>query len=184
MGIKTFVLALLANLSLAVAAQAAPVTWYLQDVGFDDGGTAVGSFVFDADAGVFSDINVTTTAGSALDGETYDVPLPSSPGNATFLSFANSAGIADFTGYDAIGIELDSAMTNLGGLILIKIAGFALESRCVTADCFAVADPLRRITSGYITTSEVPLPAALPLFLAGLAGLGFVKRKHAAPNVL
>ncbi len=32
----------------------------------------------------------------------------------------------------------------------------------------------------YTNVSEVPLPAALPLFLAGLAGLGFARRKRAA----
>jgi len=178
MKIKLIGFALLANFSFAFAAHAVPVTWFLQDVAFNDGGVATGSFVFDADTATFSDINVTTTSGSILTGETYDSVLPVSPGNSSFLSFANSAGVGDFTGFDAIAIALSGTMTNAGGLLAINIAGFASESRCVDSDCFAVANPFRSITSGFITTSEVPLPAALPLFLAGLAGLGFAKRKR------
>ena len=37
-----------AALGVVCAAQATPVTWVLDGVEFNDGGTAVGSFVFDA----------------------------------------------------------------------------------------------------------------------------------------
>lgn len=179
MKFKSFAFAFLAMFASMGAAHAAAVTWYLQDVAFDDGGTASGSFDFDADTAIFSNINVITTTGSVLPGETYDIVLPSSPGNSTFLSFANSTGIGDFTGTYAIGLELSAPMTNLGGLIAINLAGFALESYCGTADCFAVVQPLRLVTSGYIT-SEVPLPGAFFIFAVGLAGLRASRRKMGA----
>lgn len=167
--------------ALGAGAQAAPVTWSLQDVVFEDGGVATGSFVFDADTGVFSEINVTTTMGSVLDGESYDIPLPVSGGNEQFLIFANSAGVADFTGFNVIAIQLSDQMTNLGGMIALSIAGFTFEYTCVDSDCLGPADPLRRLSSGYIT-SEVPAPAALPLFAIGLAGLGAHLRKRRMAN--
>ena len=58
----------LALLLFSMAAQAAPVTWHLQDVVFDDGATASGSFVYDADTGNYSSIDITTTdSGSTTD---------------------------------------------------------------------------------------------------------------------
>ncbi|MEP7354005.1 MAG: hypothetical protein ABI824_12310, partial [Acidobacteriota bacterium] len=44
---------------------AAPITWYLQGVTFADGGTASGSFVYDATTNVYSGVNVSVTATSS-----------------------------------------------------------------------------------------------------------------------
>jgi len=44
-----------------MAAQAAPVTWNLQNVVFNDGAIASGYFVYDADTGIYSSIDITTT---------------------------------------------------------------------------------------------------------------------------
>ncbi len=46
------------------AAQAIPILWTLQDLVLDDGGTASGNFVFDADANTHISINIATFAGS------------------------------------------------------------------------------------------------------------------------
>src|SRR5690242_19918035 len=56
-------------------ALANPVTWTLEDFVFADGGTATGSFVFDADTGptgAFSNINITTSVDGPF-GTTYQV---------------------------------------------------------------------------------------------------------------
>src|SRR5258708_19781801 len=55
----------------SVFASAAPVVWTLSGVTFSDGGTASGSFIFDADTNTYSSINVTTTPGSVRSGATY-----------------------------------------------------------------------------------------------------------------
>ena len=55
----------------ATAASATPLLWTLNGLVFDDGGTASGSFVYDADSHHFSAINLATTAGSILPGATF-----------------------------------------------------------------------------------------------------------------
>jgi hypothetical protein len=47
------------------SAHAAPLTWTLNDVIFDDEKTATGSFVFDADTNIFSSIAIATEGGGA-----------------------------------------------------------------------------------------------------------------------
>ena len=55
----------------AFQAHGLPVEWTLDNVSFDDGGTAFGSFVYDADANEYSSISVSTTAGTAFGGAGY-----------------------------------------------------------------------------------------------------------------
>ena len=45
----------------SVSAYADPVLWTLSDAAFTNGGTATGSFVYDADTDVYSDINIVET---------------------------------------------------------------------------------------------------------------------------
>jgi hypothetical protein len=50
----------------SASANATPVVWYLSGVTYDDGGTASGSFTYDADTNTYSAISVSTTAGSSI----------------------------------------------------------------------------------------------------------------------
>jgi len=52
-------------------AQADPVTWYLQEVQFTDGGVASGSFSYDEEKNVYADVAITTTAKHGYAGATY-----------------------------------------------------------------------------------------------------------------
>ena len=82
-------LGVLATLAFCLAcgsAYAIPVTWQLQGVVFTDGGTATGSFVFAADANVYSDISITTTAGMSLPGATS--PFDRRPDRKTLVLHA------------------------------------------------------------------------------------------------
>jgi len=82
---------------LSVGACAGPITWTLQGVTFADGGTASGSFVFDATADVYSSINITTTVGSVLGGSTYGYPNAGIVGGPfDLITVASNA--ADLTG--------------------------------------------------------------------------------------
>jgi hypothetical protein len=74
--------AALLALATAGAANAAVHTWTLQDVVFSDGATASGSFDYDADTGVASAWDITSTTGATLDGFHYTT--------------ANSVSHADF----------------------------------------------------------------------------------------
>jgi uncharacterized protein (TIGR03437 family) len=55
----------------AAAALCDPVTWTLYNATFNDGGTATGYFVFDADTDTFSNWNIVASAGSTLPAFTY-----------------------------------------------------------------------------------------------------------------
>jgi len=154
-----------------------PVTWTLQDAIFDDGGSATGSFVYDADLEVFADIEITTTAGSVFDGQHYQ--------HATFFLTDVSLGVttadqADLTGLPALAMFFTGGgfipMTNAGGTLLLDSAGG--EGYCGVPSC-AGADldlDLREFVSGSITA--VPIPAAVWLFGSALAGLGWMRRKQ------
>lgn len=87
------------------------------------------------------------------------------------LGFLNGVQIQDYGVYQ----------TNLTTLITVNILANAIE-----------IDELRLVATGnsggagpswdnfVFEVAEVPLPAALPLFLIGLAGLGFAKRRRKA----
>ncbi len=54
--------------AMSSTAVAAPVKWTLVDVTFSDGGTASGSFMYDADTNVFSAVDITTISGTLVTG--------------------------------------------------------------------------------------------------------------------
>src|SRR4051794_31644985 len=73
---------------------AAPVTWYLNNVTFTDGGRAFGNFTFDAATNTFSAVNIQTTQGpsttlasTAIGGGSYTVALvPNANSPVAFIS--------------------------------------------------------------------------------------------------
>jgi hypothetical protein len=157
----------------AGSAQAAPVTWTIDSLLFDDGGTGTGTFVYDANTNIYSDISIVTTAGSVLGGSVYSFinPGPLSPPSASGVALVSS-DLADLTGLPAIGIGFAAALTNTGGLISID-AG--IEGTCVNAGCDAPnAFPVRNILSGQL--SAIPVPAAVWLFASALGLLGWLRR--------
>jgi PEP-CTERM motif-containing protein len=161
-----------------LSAQAATLTWVLQNVMFADGGTATGSFGYDADTNNFSAINITTSVNAGL-GTTYGVPT--GVGTSTLFDTVTAFPV---TGESRLIFELAAAMTNLGGTIAINLFGIFLdvELLCTEPSCTTLTTH-RFLTQGAITASPVPLPAALPLFAAGLGAMGFMgwrKTKKAA----
>ena len=165
------------TLLFAAAAHANPVTWNLQNWTFNDGGTASGSFVFDASTGHYSNISVLSTDGTVRTGASYGLPDPASAGNASFAAWVTGL-FADFTGTPVIAVNWDSALTDAGGTVGVDLAGFHAESGCANASCGGPGGPFRFLTSGAVTTSEVPLPGTLPLFGLALAMLGAVRRRR------
>jgi hypothetical protein len=166
----------LCSITPVSSVQAATVTWFLQDVRFDDGGTATGSFGYDADTNNFSAINITTSA-SGVFGATYGVP---GLGTSTFFDTVTAFPVI---GESRLAFELTAAMTNLGGTIAINLLGFIsdVELLCTETSC-SIFTTYRLLSKGAITTSPVPIPAALPLLAAGLSAMGFMgwRRKRKA----
>jgi hypothetical protein len=167
--------ALLVLLCVPSVASADGITWSLSGVTFADGGTASGSFVYDAVTNTVSSINIVTTAGTPpFGGNTYtaldpgfDPPFP-----YDIPVVPNASG--DLTGTIVLDLELPMpGLTNLGGTVslMTDVAG---EDVCSNSDCSQVADtPFRAITAGELVSPVVttPEPPAFVLVGIGLACL-------------
>lgn len=162
---------------MAPLAHADALEWILQDVVFDDGGTAFGSFVYDPDTDTFSSIAVTTTDGAVLSG--------------SFYAFTNTeAGILDSDsvllvadpnpgfGTPAFNMNLALPMTNAGGTIDVAIAPppLAFESTCLASICDSFFSIDRQVVSGSIRA--IPVPAAVWLFGSALSLLGLTRLRR------
>lgn len=172
--IVTALAALALSSGLALSAQAATLTWVLQDFTFDDGGTAQGSFDFDPVSNVYSNVNVTTSGGD-LPGVTYSATT--SLALADRFDFVPTA-LGDLSGSRNLFVLLQGAMTAMGGTIDVFIATSGIastEGLCTGSTCTGL-EVERRLTGGSITGTPtplpIPLPGALPLMAGGLALLG------------
>ena len=76
---RVTILGLVAGLVLTLSTPAHAILWTLSGVTFDDGGTASGSFDYDADTNTLSSINIVTTAGGTLAGAIFTFQHPGIP---------------------------------------------------------------------------------------------------------
>jgi hypothetical protein len=149
-------------------ADAAPVTWTLNGIVFDDGGTATGSFIYDVDTDMYSAINITTQGGDAL----------AFPGDSYTQLFTENASTSEslqtqpVSGNHGFGMKFETSLTDSGGVIDIVLGN-------VISVEINLGGPgsgfLRNIAAGSV--SAVPVPAAVWLFGSALAGLGWFRRK-------
>ena len=170
--------------SLAAPAGAVPIRWVFQDAVFDDGGTLVGSFVYDADTNVYSQIDIATTAGTAFGGASYvaDIVVFRSP---TFLGPVVMA-TGDLTGTTSLSLFFypspqvtGPGLTNAGGVVpllaLPQPFNGSRENDCRNADC-QNSFGFRGIVAGSVVGTPVPEPGPLGLFLAGGAAVALGRR--------
>jgi len=185
---RTAFFVLMLSLLLPFTASANPIMWTLNDFEFNDGGFAIGSFVFDADTALFSEVNITTTAGSTLSGDTYGFAGPYS--GRTSGSFATS-DTADYTDQLNFFFNIDGVMSNAGGTLNVfgfnsyDIGDFAWgEGICSDSACGDYDDALT--SRSYLVNStptitgaavDVPSPGTLSLLMLGLIAAGLVRRK-------
>ena len=159
---------------LSLSAFAAPVTWTLSPVSLGDGGTASGSYTYDAATNTFSGIDITTTGGSTRSGGVYS--FPSSVANASAADFLSLALPVDVGVTARFDMFLSAPMTDAGG----TLSGSIEEFTCINADCSFTTgtEPglgLREADT-VVTTSAVPEPNAMPMLGLALLALGGVKR--------
>ena len=169
-----------AGLGVGSSVHATPLTWTLNNAVFTDGGTATGSYIYDADTNSISNINIVTSAASPFGGSlTYGFVAFLPP--QFVVAYENSG--PPYTGTLALVLALVSPMTNLGGTIPFDLAAQPIapyEGVCWDTECVGI-NPFRYFTSGSVTAlapAETPLPAALPLFVTGLAGIGVIAHRH------
>jgi len=171
--------------------QAAPVSWSLDNVVLEDSSPSqdqivvTGSFTYDADGGIYSDIDIQTT-GTGVFGA-YDFAAGDITGSgADFFAVVEPNGPADLTGEPLLLLVFQESLTNAGGIVLVDLPSlpsniFATQlGLCSDAACSGGSGPPSAwAISGSVTA--VPIPAAVWLFGAALASLGFARRQTVAP---
>jgi len=139
--------------------------WTLTGVTFGDGGTAAGSFVYDASTNTYSSVNITTTTGSVRTGSSYHfiAPSPNSP-SSSFVLYV-SVGAGNLTGTPAFSMVFPfPGLTNSSGVIPVE---FGIEAVCSDAVCTGPVEPTRFLTGGSVVGSP---PTSVPT----LSGYGIL----------
>jgi hypothetical protein len=181
---------LIAGLFFTASAHAYNLTWTINDHVFDDGHYLTGSFDYDADIGVFSNINITShsefdftyTDSNVNPVQYYDGTNPTDP-IYPYGSFVVLANVPDEL--HKISFTLSGQLTNNGGTIsLVDDPYGTSEDVCFDdgdprTDCFTPGETHYAGAFGTGTISAVPVPAAVWLFGSALAGLGWFRRRTA-----
>lgn len=187
--ISRFVLTVLATaLYGAVSVNAAPVQWSSDgNIVLNTGAVVSGSFVFDQDTGVFSNvmINLSGTTDALSQDGLYDTTISASPRtNFAGLLAHIGATSANMTGEAALFLSFDSPLTNAGGTVelheisSVVCADSICDSLNHTPDqAVAFFDPIGSFSASPTVPSQVPLPATLPLLLVGVGGVFTLSRR-------
>jgi len=156
---------------LVTTASGFPIAYSLVGVQFDDGGTASGTFIFDPATGLYSNVNITTTNGSARTGATYafvcgqDVPTCTgvAPNSTQLLNLTTTD--ADQTGEPGLALFFTGVggTNGLGTATSFDISNSSLnvgagqEASCKDGACSQPADPSRVTVAGMVVEIESTL---------------------------
>ena len=153
----------------------AVVTWNLNNITFNDGATATGSFNWDADSSTASNWNISVSAGT-LSAFSYTT----SDSQFWLLNMGNPLMAFDFQMNGStreLRLTPISALTDAGGTVAINLNTAGGGSGSV--ECYNCA-PYRPVVSGSFVsaapTPSVPEPGSVGLIGLGLCGSFFVTR--------
>lgn len=151
----------LSFLAFIATAQAAPLQWTLTDVTFDDGGTATGSFVYDADSNTYSNIALKTTAGTAGAAAEFRTKCTTAHCLSSLpeLLFIASANQSDLTNVPLLDIEPSGPLTNTPATVDLV---FGMSFLCSNAACTGIGGGLRVFTTGQLIGTPYVAPPATP----------------------
>jgi hypothetical protein len=178
--------------SVALPASAGPVTWTLSDVTLAGGGSISGSFTFDADTNIYSDIDIVTSGVTDID--TGDnlfayIDYPEVWPETSYVLFAfTTASQPTAATQPLVSFQFVSPLTDAGGTISISTTSFFTSG---VGTCTQVAPPVPgdtcnlvnstpsdRVSIGAVvanSTSSSPEPSTLALMGTGMVLCGFRK---------
>jgi hypothetical protein len=142
------------------------ITFSLENVVFDDGTTATGTFTFDTTT-LITTPHITTVDGTIF-GATYTTPITAAlDTDATTFDFINSSTVSALR----LVVEGDPSSESYPSLIFRGD-----EAGLATRPCGSPTCPgMRNIKlSDNPTVDPTPLPATVPLFATGIGRLGLL----------
>lgn len=156
---------------LATPALADPVEWTISGT-FEDGGTISGTYVYDYDTLTYSQIDITTTAGTA--------PSPILTSGATYTGLRGGGGSNAFEaleggttdGERVLSVWLNGSM-NMPGTYSLNTA-LTAEGTCSGGACQGAYGTPRELVSGSVTGVPLvaaPVPTMTEWAMIGLTGL-------------
>lgn len=162
-------------MSAATLANAMPVQWTLSNVTFNDESTVTGSFVFDADTGVFSNVLITTALASYDTSEVDTIPFGA---DATGIQLVDNYVPNNNAGKRTLNLDFVDALTNGGGIVALALGFPSFEGECIAADC-STGHISREVASGEVIAAggTIPEPESLALLGIGLAALAGMRRR-------
>ena len=158
----------------SVTAHATLVTWYLQNVTFNDGGAASGFFTVNSTRLIVTDVDITTTPGTTFkSGITIPTSFHYTPETVGYMSLT-STGSAP---YSVMGVVVPSPTpAGLSQRSLFLFADASLLDQGTGSQPLALSGSIetdflndtRQGTGGNLT-SAVPEPRALVFLIVGMA---------------
>ena len=149
-----------------------PLTWNLT-ASFDDGATATGAFVFDADTGSISAWQITTTTGSSLSSFAYDpsnsTAYGGTPAEVVFTSNQTFPTPSGFSEHRILDLFFTAPLSDAGGTISL-IPG-SMSNGGESRECLN-CDPFRLVTKGFASTSSNSAPTITSLSPASASADG------------
>lgn len=175
-------------LAFSATANAVPIQWTVSETTFDDGGTLSGSFVYDADSDVYSNIRLKTTTGSKGAGAEFRTQCTTAHCLASMpeILFIAASNQNDLTNIPILDIQPATPLTNSPGTVDLQ---FGMAFSCQNAACSTSTGPLRFFDAGKLTgtlyvapaaPSSVPTvsPAGLGLMTLLLAATAWIYRRR------
>jgi IPTL-CTERM motif len=158
-------------------ADAAPVTFTLRGVTFQDGATASGSFDYDANTNTYSNVNITTTGGTILPGATYAFvctpPCTNNQPTSQLALFLTTTPASDQTNQFGLGLVFAAPLTTVFKAVPLAVG---VEATCTGTTCGALDEPGRVLIAGEVTLFAGPVPTlsewGMILLVLSLLALG------------